>query len=147
MVIRRALPLQWLVLRAIEDGDESLTEALTKWGTQGAYVPDATDARALAMAVKIERVIVEGMFVRPRVWWDREDMPPSSPIVEGEIPVDLFVADLHDDELTEIVNMAMEGVADAARFRAEPGSADGGAGGKRVGSKAKSAPKPRSRKR
>lgn len=145
MIIRRAISMQWLVLRAIEDEDPELASGLSKWfetGELGAPADESPESRLaqLQTAAKVERAVVEAMFIRPRVYWD-PDAVPDVPVLEGEIPMHIAAADLRDAELSEILEMAFKGVAEANRFRDEPAGADGGKDGKSVGAK----PKPRAR--
>lgn len=146
MVIRRALSMQWLILRSVEDGDPELASGLSEWFEKGTLdqPPDETPESRMAQlqtAAKVERAVVEGMFIRPRVYWDPESLPPGAFVPDGEIPLHILAADLRDDELSEILELAFKGVAEASRFRGEPDGDDGGKGGKGVGAK----PKPRAR--
>lgn len=152
-IIRRAVPLQWLVLRSLEDGDAGLASGLSEFfttgtiatpeGAEGATEDEQRIASAermakLQIAGRVERAVLEAMFIRPRVYWDPEDIPPGDwSAAEGEIPMHAVVADLADSELTEVLELALKGVADAARFREEPDGADGGADGAGVGKKPK----------
>lgn len=146
MRIRRAISMQWLVLRSIEDGDPELAVGLSQWfetGSLGEPADETTESRMaqLRIAVKTEKAIIEAMFIRPRVYWDPDDMPPGGEAPDGEIPYHMLAADLRDSETEEILELAFRGVAEAARFREESAGADGGKGGKGVGAK----PKPRAR--
>lgn len=140
MLIRRALSMQWLVLKAIEDEDPELASGLSAWFSTGSIDSDDDSPGAkmaqLQTAAKVQRAVVEAMFLRPRVYWNQEDLPPSPP-PDGEMPYHILAADLKDDEMTEILEMAFKGVAEAARFRAEPDGPDGGKDGKSVGAKSK----------
>lgn len=146
MLIRRSLSMQWLILRSIEDGDPELASGLSEWferGTlniSGEQTPEDRMAQ-LQVATKVQKAVVEAMFLHPKVYWNPEDMPPGHDTPDGEIPVHMLAADLKDSELTEVLELAFKGVAEANRFPAEPDGADGGKGGKGVGTK----PKPRAR--
>lgn len=159
MVIRRSLSMQWLIMRSIRDGDPELAAGLSEWFENGtiqvAVEPDA-EAKAeeeaaeeavsvslakLQVAARVEEAVVEAMFIRPRVYWDPEEMPPGGGAPDGEIPHHILGADLHDPELSEILEIAFKGVADAARFRDDTAGADGGKDRAGVGKK----PKPRAR--
>lgn len=145
MRIRRALSMQWLLLRAIEDDDPDLAGGLSSWFETGTIDPDADHPGGriaqLQTAAKVHRAVVEAMFLHPRVYWSQEDMPIVAPAPDGEMPAVMHAADLKDDEMTEILDLAFKGVAEAARFREKSDGADGGGGGKSVGTK----PKPRAR--
>lgn len=143
MVLRRSVPLQWLVLRAMESDDPALAAALGEWFETGKVVPDAgaeaskEDRLAmLAVASRVQRVILEAMFVRPRVHWDPEEIPADlPPLADGEIPLHISAGDLTDLEMTEALMLAFAGAEEAARFRRDRGGAHGGAGGEVLGDK------------
>jgi hypothetical protein len=65
----------------------------------------------------------------------------------GDTPDHLLAADLRDDELAEVLDLAFKGVAEATRFRDKADGANGGKGGAGVGGKAKRAGGSRPRKR
>lgn len=145
MRIRRALSMQWLVLKAVEDDDPELATGLSSWFETGSIEQSDNSPGArltqLQTAAKVQRAVVEAMFLRPRVYWNQEDMPLDGPTPDGEMPAFMLAADLKDDEMTEILEMAFKGVAEAARFREQSDGSDGGGRGKGVGTK----PKPRAR--
>lgn len=146
MVIRRGLSMQWLVLRSIEDGDAELATGLSEWFEKGTLdgAADPTPEsrmRQLQVAAKVERAVVEAMFIRPRVYWDPEMLPAGGGAPDGEIPHHILAGDLRDSELSEILELAFKGVAEASRFREGADGPDDRPDGKGVGAK----PKPRAR--
>ncbi len=146
MTIRRALSLQHLVLRAVESDDPELANGLEEWFTTGRVPIDDEEsptvkAAQLQLAVRMQRTIIETMFLRPRVHWDEDEVPVSPPPPDGEPPYHLAAADLRDGEISEVLEIALQGVADASTFRGDEDGPKSGAGGKGVGTK----PKPRPR--
>lgn len=130
--IREHLSLQWLVLRAVEDDDPQLASLLEDWFTTGGVGDGknpqemATGERAAYMqtVVRLNRTIIEAMFVHPRVVWDADEMPSFPPPADGEAPAYLWAGDLHDAEQVEALEIALKGVADAARFRGDDGGVE-----------------------
>lgn len=155
MILRKSIPLQWLVLRAMESDDPALAAALGEWFETGKVVPDAGPDAAkedrlamLAVASRVQRAILEEMFVRPRVHWDPADIPADGPVAApGEIPYHLSAGDLTDLEMTEALMMAFAGAEEAARFRRDRVGANGGAGGAVLGDGAERAPRRKAGKR
>jgi hypothetical protein len=141
--IRKSLPLQWLVMRSVESDDPELAAGLSEWFDNGTHDhAGIDDGRAkIQLASKITRVVVEAMFLHPRVWWDPEEMPEFPPPLNGEAPPHVSAADMKDAELEEILELAFKGVNEAARFRDDAAGPQPGKGGKSVGTK----PKPRAR--
>lgn len=140
MTVRRSVPLQVLVLKAVDDGDPELAAGLSEWFDKGNLnAADQDQAVQLQMAAKVERAVVEMMFIRPKVHWDPDpDEVERWPVApEGEPPYHVPVEDLHDAELGEVLELAFKGVAEAARFRGDAGGADGGSNGKGVAKKPK----------
>ncbi len=141
MILRKSIPLQWLVLRAMESDDPALAAALSEWFETGKVVPDAGEAASkedrlamLAVASRVQRAILEEMFIRPRVHWDPATMPDDAPVAApGEIPYHVSAGDLTDLEMTEALMMAFAGAEDAARFRRDRDGANGGQGGAVLG--------------
>lgn len=151
MLIRRSLPLQWLILRAVDAEDPELAHGLSEWFEKGELGEEiAGDKRGqLQMAARVEQAVVEAMFIRPRVHWNPEDMPAAqyASAGEGEVPFHISAADLRDAEISEALELAFKGVAEATRFREDFAGEDGGGGGEGVGSKPKPRPRARAGKR
>ncbi|MBA3689787.1 MAG: hypothetical protein H0W82_00040 [Actinobacteria bacterium] len=147
--IRRSLPLQWLLMRAIESDDPELAAGISEWFDKGTLEDSGVDDQRtqLHLAARIERAVVEAMFIRPRVWWNPEEMPDAPPPPDGEPPFHLSAADMTDAELSEVLEIAFKGVAEATRFRDDPAGPQRGKGGKGVAPKPKPGARPRAGKR
>lgn len=144
--IRKSVPLQVLVLRAVENDDPELAKGLEDWFREGKTPVDgveAADEKAakVQVALRMHREIIRAMFIEPRVWFEEEEIPPHTPTVNGDRPAHILVDDMFDSELTEALELAMEGVESAARFRDGADSPRRRPSRKSVGAK----PKPRAR--
>lgn len=113
-ILREQLPLHVLVRTATADDDLDLLESLRRLESG-----DLTDPGA---AIRLQDAIVSAMFIRPRVV-----LQGAEDLADGEDTVTIDA--IRDEELDEVVAMAMEGVADAARFRGDAG----GSGGRKDG--------------
>lgn len=120
--IRETLPLHVLVRTATADDDLDLLESLRRLESG-----DLTDPGA---AIRLQDAIVSAMFIRPRVV-----LPGAEDLADGIETVTIDA--IRDDELDEVVAIAMKGVADAARFRDDAGGSGGSEDGARVGKGAK----------
>jgi len=152
MLIRKSLPMQVLLFKAVEDGDMEVSEGLTALfnAAQDEEQDEADVEVSLHVAAKLTRTVVETMFLRPRVFWDwaSSDLPPefrrSGAIVDGvEVMV---VEDLHDSEVSEVVELAMKAVGQASRFRRNGDGPEPGERGPDVVKKPKRAAGSKSRK-
>ena len=142
-VIRQSIPMTVLLFKAIEDGDPELAEGLSEWVEGGGEIQvkdETAEARmsSMRMAGKITRAIIEAMFLSPRVVWESE-----GPLAGDTI----LVEDLRDEEMNEVIEIAMKSVQEAARFREDDAGLNGGAGGEDVEQKPKRAARPKSGKR
>lgn len=150
--IRRSVPLQVLVLRAVENDDPELAKGLEDWFQEGRTPIDGVDddsekAAKVQVALRMHREIIRAMFVEPRVWFDEEEIPPHTPPENGDRPRHILVDDMYDSELTEALELAMEGVADATRFRGDTAGGRRSPGRKSVAAKPKPRPRPAGGKR
>jgi hypothetical protein len=90
-----------------------------------------------ALGLRISEEIVRAMLVAPRLL--RDDDP--------DVPGGVRWIDLDPQDIDELLGLFMEGSMAAARFRGEPGGADGGDGRPDVGNKPKPAARAKARKR
>lgn len=133
MRIRRALPATWLAVEAAKrGGDAGLAMAALVSGEQVAN-PTA--------AVEVMATIVEAMFVHPRVVWDPDMAPEGLEPGPDGWPAVISAIDLDNREIDEVLDLALQGVAQAASFRGDGDGVDDGADREGVGDK----PKPRKR--
>ncbi len=120
--IWRHLPMQWLMQQALEEGRVDVADALLQLTEDGQLT-----GRQGVMALQIERDIVQALFVRPRVVWDRDALPPDWDATDPDRdPV--WAGELTDDELAECLELALRGVAELGRFRGDTGGTEDGAG-------------------
>lgn len=124
--LRRSLPVMVLVDRAAEHGIDDIFGALEK-------VADGS-LKDASLGWKVSQLLVQLMFVEPTISVD--DGP-------GDVPIDA----LEDSERQEALELAMKGVAQAARFRADADGDDAGADGADLAKPAKRARRPASGKR
>src|SRR5262245_45672256 len=67
-VLRDGLPLSILAVDAMSGGDGEVAGGLETWASGG----ELTDP---AVAGRVMRTIVEGLFVRPKLYWHEQDIP------------------------------------------------------------------------
>lgn len=118
-ILRDGLPLSVITLTAMGEGEADIASGLSTWAT-GGQMDDP------ALASRIMRKILEVMFVEPRLVWDEADLPQDPDGVIAAVW-------LTEDEVDEVIAVAQEGLAAAARFQDKPAGDDGGSGGKGVG--------------
>lgn len=107
--LRAKLPVQVMIRHAIEAGEDDIISRLAEL-ERGELDDPAT-------ALRLQDSIVSAMFVNPRV-----TIAAAGGDVEGTVSID----DLEDEEITEVVALAMQGVEEAARFRGDTdGDGDG----------------------
>lgn len=150
--VRRGLSMSWLMSQAIARGDDEVAGILGMLIESGGQLDDGTvdltDPIAARAVLLLQRDIVEAMFIKPRVVYDQDQVPDGmEPDPVTGVPPVVCAADLHDSELTEVLTMAFEGVADATRFPGLRTGGTGGTGGEGVGVKPKRTPRASSGKR
>lgn len=115
VTLRERFPATVLMRRAAADGDDLTIEQFQELAKKG-------EVTVGSAAVRIQDLIVEVMVVKPRV----VDRAPRG---DDEVAID----DIPDEDLFEIINLAMQGVAEASTFRSDAVGADGGDDGEGVG--------------
>ena len=119
--LRRKLPVQVMIRHALEAGEDDI---ITRLGEMERG--ELTDA---ATALRIQDSMVIAMFVHPRVVLPGDHVESNGVVIS--------IDDLDDAEITEVVTMAMEGVAEATRFRGDGSGAGDGEDGEGVEPKPK----------
>jgi hypothetical protein len=89
--------------------------------------------------------ICVGMFIEPQISLDGEHQVEGkgARAIHRVVPIEA----LEESEIREVIELAFESIADAARFRGDGGSADAGADREDVVDEAKRPPRSRSGKR
>lgn len=106
--LRARMPMTVLIRRALEFGESDILERLVEM--------EKGELRDASAAMRIQDAIVQTMFVAPRIYLGEE--------VVGDDGIS--INDLLDEEFTEVISLAFQGVAEADRFR---GDTDGDGGG------------------
>lgn len=124
--LRMSLPVMVLVDHAQEHGIDDIFGALEK-------VADGSlqDAQ---LGWKVSQLLVQLMFVEPTIAIDGG---------QGDVPIEA----LEDSERQEALELAMKGVAQAARFRTDADGDDAGTDGAGMADAPKRARRPAARKR
>ena len=128
-VLRRHVSLRWIAAKAAERGDGDTMGGVMALAS-GVDVDDAA-------TLQLERDLVEAAFIRPRLVWDPELVPADVPVDEDGVPEVVCAIDIPDADITHVLTLVMQGVADAATFPGDADGGDGGGDGPGVGGKAK----------
>lgn len=142
-VIRKRVSMAALMRETVRSGDEAAAAVFLEMQTTG-------EARSVAGAVGAMEATVTEMWIAPRVVWDDEDVPDygdGPKLDENGWPPVVHARDLEDDEVSETMDIAFGGVAEAESFRDDGPGVGGGGDGAGVGSKPKRGPRPAGGKR
>lgn len=133
VLVRESVSYMAIVSRLQRDEDAGSADALAQWASG-----ETIDAANLAAAIRLNDVLVQEFVTQPRVLIP--DIDPAGD-EDGYGTGWCWISDFTDDELSELIDVAAQGVGQAHRF---PGDAAGD-GDREDGEDVGDAPKPRPR--
>ncbi len=134
--------LQYLHIMSIlqRDDEDGLVDLFAEWTSGG----DLNGAQAGA-ALRLNDIMIKEIVVQPRVLVPDVDDEPDDGVYGEDW---CWINDFTDDELSELIDLAMQGVGQTHRFPGDGGAVDdGGADSEVLGDDAKPTPRSKKRKR
>lgn len=139
VLVREKLSYLHLVSRMQRDDEDGLADLFAAW-TNGA----TADGSHAGVALRLNDVLIQEIVVTPRVLVPGVDAEPDVGVYGTDW---CWINDFDDDELTELIDLAAQGVGETSRFPGDAAGDDGGADSEVLGDDAKPAPRPKKRKR
>lgn len=137
MLIRESVSYMAIVSRLQREEDAGSADALAQWAAG-----ETIDESNLAAAIRLNDVLVQEVVTQPRVLIP--DIDPAGD-TDGYGTGWCWINDFTDDELSELIDVASQGVGQAHRFPDDTAGDGDSEDGEDVGDNPK--PRPRAKKR